>query len=226
MAKKGPTVHLTDLPPPVSDSEPPPAAAPEPAEPSTTAPNTATPPPEPTARLNFPSGALSRPTGSTAVASARSALPVVAARQPAGWPVYLVASGAAAITALTPLFYVAGYMRGLEPLVEQHFLLAMVAVWAALPAIVVLMAAYMLQQGRRLAAEARYTRELANRILAPTALAAAEAGDVAELLRGQIADVTDAANLARERLSALREAMAEETARLNDSAATAARTAA
>jgi len=85
--------------------------------------------------------------------------------------------------------------------------------------------AYALVQARVLAGEARRARRLADELVGPTALAAAEAGAAAEAMRGQIAAACEVASQARDHLGALREALALETERLAEATARTAKTA-
>lgn len=81
------------------------------------------------------------------------------------------------------------------------------------------------RQGAGLAAETRRARGLAEALVAPTALAAQETGQVLQTLRADIDQASLAAERARTDMTLLRQALAEETARLNEAAETAVRTA-
>jgi hypothetical protein len=84
--------------------------------------------------------------------------------------------------------------------------------------------AYALVQALRLAAEVRRAQRLTDEMVGPTALAAAQAGAVVDTMRGQIANATDIANQARNQLAALREALAVESGRLAEATAQTSRT--
>lgn len=103
--------------------------------------------------------------------------------------------------------------------------LAIFALLALAPVGVFFMLASALRQGARLAAETTRARDLSQALLAPTALAAREAGDVLNALRGDIDQATLAVERARADLNILREALGSESKRLNEAAEEAQRTA-
>ena len=109
---------------------------------------------------------------------------------------------------------------GLDPL-----RLAIYALIALAPAGLALMLAHAVRQGSGLAAETRRAREMAEALVAPTALAAQQTGDVLQSLRSDIDQAALAAERARSDMALLREALSEETLRLNEAAETAGRTA-
>lgn len=96
---------------------------------------------------------------------------------------------------------------------------------ALAPVGLALMLAHASRQAAALAQETRRARELSDALVAPTALAAREAGQVLTGLRGDIDHAALAAERARNDMSLLREALADETRRLNEAAETAGRTA-
>lgn len=146
-------------------------------------------------------------------------------REPSGWPVYLAAVVVTVLWTGAPIAYAVGYRRGVSPLEYDPFALTVFALLAIGPMALVWIAAYALRQGMKLSAEVRRSREIANTMLAPAGLAAAEAGSVVEAVRRQIEDAATAAQQAREVLASLREAVAHETERLNEAAAASGRTA-
>jgi len=87
------------------------------------------------------------------------------------------------------------------------------------------MLAHAVRQGAGLAAETRRARDLAEALVAPTALAAQQTGEVLVTLRNDIDQAALAAERARSDMALLREALAQETQRLNDAAEVAGRTA-
>ncbi|WP_292071878.1 tipN [Brevundimonas sp. UBA7534] len=109
---------------------------------------------------------------------------------------------------------------GLDPL-----RLAIYALIALAPAGLALMLAHAVRQGSGLAAETRRARELAEALVAPTALAAQQTGDVLQSLRSDIDQAALAAERARNDMALLREALSQETLRLNEAAEIAGRTA-
>ena len=122
----------------------------------------------------------------------------------AAWLAYEVGSGAAE----------------LEPL-----RLAVYALIALAPAGLAIMLAHAVRQGAGLAAETRRARGLSEALIAPTALAAQQTGEVLQTLRNDIDQASLAAERARHDMTLLREALAQETVRLNEAAETASRTA-
>jgi hypothetical protein len=89
----------------------------------------------------------------------------------------------------------------------------------------VLVAAYFIRQGQKLAWETRRTQAMAHDMLGPTVLAAARAGDIAQAVREEIARAAASADEAREALTALRDALAFETDKLTGATAQSVRTA-
>lgn len=103
--------------------------------------------------------------------------------------------------------------------------LAVYALLALAPAGLAIMLAHAVRQGAGLAQETRRARFLADAMVAPTALAAGQAGQLVTALRTDIDLAAVAAERARNDMALLREALAGETVRLNEAAETAARTA-
>ena len=103
--------------------------------------------------------------------------------------------------------------------------IAIYALIALAPAGLAIMLAHAVRQGAGLAAETRRARQLAEALVAPTALAAQQTGDVLQSLRSDIDHAALAAERARTDMALLRDALAEETARLNEAADNAGRTA-
>jgi chromosome segregation ATPase len=139
-------------------------------------------------------------------------------KEPSNWPIYLVALVVTVLWAAAPIAYAVGYRKDVSPLQYDPFALAVFAGLAIGPMALVWLCAYTLTQGTRLAAEVRRSRELANQMLAPAALAASEAGTVVEAVRRQIDDAEAAAGRTRETMASLREALDQETGRLNEAA--------
>lgn len=108
----------------------------------------------------------------------------------------------------------------LDPLrIAVYLLIALAPVGLAL------MLAHIVRQGAGLAAESRRARELSDALVAPTALAAQQTGQVLQILRADIDNAALTTERARADMALLREALAEETLRLNEAAETAGRTA-
>ncbi|MDZ4364842.1 MAG: tipN, partial [Brevundimonas sp.] len=153
------------------------------------------------------------------------ALPAPAATGPThGGHAYLIAGLASVVwiggVAAWLAFEIGSGAVELEPL-----RLAVYAMIALAPAGMAIMLAHAVRQGSGLAAETRRARELSDALLAPTALAARQTGEVLQSLRGDIDQATLATERARADMALLREALALETGRLNEAAETAGRTA-
>lgn len=154
--------------------------------------------------------------------------PAVARRQaepaPSGRHAYLLAGVAAALwiggVAAWLAYEVGSGAAELEPL-----RIAVYALIALAPAGLAIMMAHAVRQGAGLAAETRRARGLSEALIAPTALAAQQTGEVLQTLRHDIDQASLAAERARHDMALLREALAQETVRLNEAAETAGRTA-
>jgi len=103
--------------------------------------------------------------------------------------------------------------------------IAIYALIALAPAGLAIMLAHAVRQGAGLAAETKRARDLAEALVAPTALAAQQTGVVLQSLRADIDHAALAAERARNDMALLRQALADETSRLNEAAENASRTA-
>lgn len=177
-----------------------PAAAPELSE-SADAPPVAYEPPPPPAMAHRPTEPAPSGRHAYLLAGVAAALWIGGV---AAWLAYEVGSGAAE----------------LEPL-----RIAVYALIALAPAGLAIMMAHAVRQGAGLAAETRRARGLSEALIAPTALAAQQTGEVLQTLRHDIDQASLAAERARHDMTLLREALAQETVRLDEAAETAGRTA-
>lgn len=132
---------------------------------------------------------------------------------------WTLAVAAASLWALAPIAFAMGYARDVPALKVEGFALAVFVGLAIGPAMMTLLGAYLLRQAQGVSAELKRTRIMTDRLVTPAALAAAGATGAVEAVRNQIDNATVAANEARERILSLRQALAEETARLADAAA-------
>ena len=143
---------------------------------------------------------------------------------PSGRDAYVVAGMAAALwiggIVAWLAFEVGSGAVELEPL-----RLAVYALIAFAPAGMAIMLAHAVRQGSGLVIETRRARELSDALIAPTALAARQTGDVLHALRNEIDQASLAAERARNDMAMLREALFQETTRLNEAAETAGGTA-
>ncbi|WP_255568074.1 tipN [Brevundimonas sp. PAMC22021] len=136
-----------------------------------------------------------------------------------------VIAGVASVLWIGGIASLAAYEFGsggqpLDPLrIAVYLLIALAPVGLAL------MLAHAMRQGAGLAAESRRARELSDALVAPTALAAQQTGQVLQTLRADIDNAALTTERARADMALLREALAEETLRLNEAAETAGRTA-
>lgn len=96
--------------------------------------------------------------------------------------------------------------------------IAIYALIALAPVGLAILLAHSVRQGAGLAAETRRARDLAEALVAPTALAAQQTGQVLQTLRDDIDQASLAADRARTDMTLLRQALAEETSRLNEAA--------
>jgi hypothetical protein len=119
----------------------------------------------------------------------------------------------------------AAYEVGVAGGTPDPLRIAIYALIALAPVGLAFLLANAVRQGAGLAAETRRARGLAEALVAPTALAAQETGQVLQTLRADIDQASLAAERARSDMALLRQALAEETQRLNDAAEIAGRTA-
>ncbi|MCK6102871.1 MULTISPECIES: tipN [unclassified Brevundimonas] len=146
------------------------------------------------------------------------------ASEPSGRHAYLIAGIASALW-IGGVASWAAYEFGAGGAELDPLRIAIYALIALAPAGLAIMLAHAVRQGAGLAAETRRARQLAEALVAPTALAAQQTGDVLQSLRSDIDHAALAAERARADMALLREALAEETARLNEAADNAGRTA-
>lgn len=175
------------------------------------------------AELSIPAGAP--PTAGAAQEITPARAPVEAVELvPSGRYAYLLAGVASALwvggVASWAAFEVGSAAAPLDAL-----RIAIYALVALAPAGLAIMLAHAVRQGAGLAAETRRARGLAEALIAPTALAAQQSGEILNTLRSDIDHAVLASERARSDLALLRESLAQETARLNEAAENASRTA-
>ncbi|PZR33152.1 polar localization protein TipN [Caulobacter segnis] len=146
-----------------------------------------------------------------------------APRRMSGALFWTLASAIAALWALAPIAFAFGYARGVPAFQVEGFAFSVFASLAIGPALMTLLGAYLLRQATRISDELRRTRTMTDRIVTPAALAAVGASSAADAMRQGVDDAAAAAQRAREHIVSLREALAEETARLAEAAAESAR---
>lgn len=143
---------------------------------------------------------------------------------PTGRHAYVIAGVAAALW-IGGVAAWAAFETGSGAVDLQPLRLALYALIALAPAGLAIMLAHAVRQGAGLAAETRRARDLSDALLAPTALAAQQTGEVLQSLRMDIDQASLAAERARNEMALLRQALAQEAAHLNEAAETAGRTA-
>ena len=144
----------------------------------------------------------------------------VAARKtapPSGGSAYLIAGIASALWIGGVASWFA-YEFGSGAVALEPLRLAVYALIALAPAGLAIMLAHAVRQGANLALETRRARDMAEAMVGPTALAAHQTGQVLTALRGDIDQAALAAERARNDMALLREALVEETVRLNEAA--------
>lgn len=135
------------------------------------------------------------------------------------------------IAAIGSIIWIAGvaawlaFEIGSGAVAMEPLRLAVYALIALAPAGLAVMLAHAVRQGAGLATETRRAREMAEALVAPTALAAQQTGVVLHSLRNDIDLASVAAERALNDMTLLREALSQETTRLNEAAETAGRTA-
>ncbi|MEJ8405027.1 tipN [Brevundimonas vesicularis] len=144
--------------------------------------------------------------------------------EPSGRHAYVIAGVASALW-IGGVASWAAYEFGAGGAELDPLRIAIYALIALAPAGLAIMLAHAVRQGAGLAAETRRARQLAEALVAPTALAAQQTGEVLQTLRADIDHATLAAERARNDMALLREALAQETTRLNEAAENAGRTA-
>ena len=144
--------------------------------------------------------------------------------EPSGRHAYVIAGVASALW-IGGVASWAAYEFGAGGAELDPLRIAIYALIALAPAGLAIMLAHAVRQGAGLAAETRRARQLAEALVAPTALAAQQTGEVLQSLRSDIDHATLAAERARNDMTLLREALAQETTRLNEAAENAGRTA-
>jgi hypothetical protein len=142
-----------------------------------------------------------------------------APRRMSGVLFWTLATAIAALWALAPIAFALGYARGVPAFKIEGFALTVFAGLAIGPALLTLLGAYLLRQATGIADELRRTRTLTDRIVTPAALAAIGASSAVDAMRQGVDEAANAAQRAREHIVSLRQALAEETARLAEAAA-------
>lgn len=162
---------------------------------------------------------LRLPPGSTPVTLETEDSP----RRMSGALFWTLASAIAALWALAPIAFAFGYARGVPAFQVEGFAFTVFASLAIGPALMTLLGAYLLRQATGISDELRRTRTATDRIVTPAALAAVGASSAVDAMRQGVDEAAAAAERAREHIISLREALAEETARLAEAAAESAR---
>ena len=132
---------------------------------------------------------------------------------------YAVAVLAALVWAGGLAAFVAGFQTQFGAFDYSPLQWTVIGLLAVLPATFMLLPAFALRQGAKLAAETRRARALADDLAIPAALAADQTGGAMEAMRREIEKATEAARTARGPMLSLRESLSVESKRLSDAAA-------
>ena len=132
---------------------------------------------------------------------------------------YPVAILAALVWAGGLAAFVAGFQTQFGAFDYSPLQWAVIGLLALLPATFMILSAFAIRQGARLAAETRRARALADDLAVPAALAADQTGGVMAVMRHEIDKATEAARAARGPILSLRETLSVESKRLADAAA-------
>jgi hypothetical protein len=144
---------------------------------------------------------------------------------PPAWPIYLTALFVSVLWAAAPVAFAFGYRRAVSPFDFDPFALTVLAALAIGPAALVWVAAYAVRQGQKLGQQAQNARSLSDQMIAPAMVAGAQAADVVQMVREEIAATAALAEEARQTLLALRSALAAESEKLVEATLQSARTA-
>ncbi len=177
------------------------------------------PEPEPSPIVHRETGAVARQSGRQMLTHRNLPPPPAKA---GGW-MYLIALFVSIAWGAAPLAYFQA--QDVTPFSAEPFALAVLIMLVVGPIALFWTLAFVLNQGARLAAEARFARAQAEDMIHPAAIAAAGAGGAVELIRDQIEQAVAAAAQARHELITLREVLASETAHLAQATASSAETA-
>lgn len=139
--------------------------------------------------------------------------------------VYALAGLATVLWTGSLVAFVYGFNARIGPFEFDPFTLILFSLMALGPVGFMAFAAFALTQGARFGVEARRVKALADEMVGPAALAAGQTGAAVASIRNEIDSAVAAAVKARLELTQLRDALAEETQRLLDAAATSTRTA-
>ena len=142
-----------------------------------------------------------------------------APRRMSGVLFWTLATAIAVLWALAPIAFALGYARGVPAFKVEGFALMVFSGLALGPALLTLLGAYMLRQATSISDELRRNRTLTDRLVTPAVLAAAGASSAVDSMREGVENAAAAAERAREHIISLRQALAEETARLAEAAA-------
>jgi len=163
--------------------------------------------------------------GEVAAATPHTPVTRLTRAEPSGWPIYLIALIVSVLWACAPIAFAWGYRRSIAPFDFEPFAFIVFAMLAIGPAALVWLVAYMARQAQKLSAETRRAKALADELVTPAMAAGAQAVDMVQAVRDEIARASAAAQEATETMVVLRQALAGDSEELAGAAATAARTA-
>ncbi|HTK34605.1 MAG TPA: polar localization protein TipN [Caulobacteraceae bacterium] len=132
---------------------------------------------------------------------------------------YTVAAFAALVWAGGLTAFVAGFQTQFGAFDYSPLQWVVIGLLAVLPASFMILSAFALRQGARLALETRRARAMADEMAIPAALAADQTGGAMEAMRHEIEKAAEAARAARGPILSLRETLSVESQRLSEAAA-------
>ncbi len=164
-------------------------------------------------------GKKAKPEDLTELAPIAEAQPAVDGAKAKTLPVwarlaYPAAFALAALWAGPMIAFSASYQSRFGAFEYRPFPVIVFSALAILPAVFLILGAYVLRQAAKLSLETRRARDLADELAIPAALAVDHAGGAADAVRREVARATEAGEAAERQLLSLRQALAEESERL------------
>jgi len=144
-------------------------------------------------------------------------------REPGGGFIYFLAVAATLLWVGGLSAYTLGLRSHAGPFEDERFALLVLGLLCAAPVGLIWIGAFALRQAMRLLVETRRLQVLSDKMLGPAAIAAARAGSAVNAVRNEIDSAAETADHARLQLLALRDTLAQESDRMIELAAGAAR---
>jgi len=144
-------------------------------------------------------------------------------REPGGGFIYFLAVAATLLWVGGLTAYTLGLRSHAGPFEDERFAVLVLGLLCAAPVGLIWIGAFAFHQGMRLLGETRRLQVLSDKMLGPAALAAARAGSAVNAIRNEIDSAAETAEHARLQLLSLRDTLSQESDRLIELAAGAAR---